>query len=388
LPAATLEDRLGPRSPPHPQDREHWRGVGCLLALPDVSFLCLPDLPTVFAVPAMAAPSREPTPETAEEFVECATETPVPDDEGSPPPSRTARCDEAGFGRWATCVLRLKTLIAQHLREVQFIAALPLPITDADLPADLPGRAGLLRRAAEEQWNQAAILQSAFVQLTYPWIISRSSARLPEGVESPDGVLAGVLAGNALTRGTHRSALGRSLRGVSRTEPVLARGDLLRRLATRDPARTVREHVSVFGPVPDGIRLLSDVTTAADAVYRPANLNRLVSALVRSCRVAGESVAFENSGETAWADLTDALTAVLTGFWEEGAFVGGSPDEAFRVRCDRSTMTQNDLDAGRLIVEVTFHAAAPIETVKVILALTEGGQVSLIRSEPEDTPQP
>lgn len=45
------------------------------------------------------------------------------------------------------------------------------------------------------------------------------------------------------------------------------------------------------------------------------------------------------------------MEALLTGFWQAGGLGGASPSEAFTVRCDRSTMSQNDIDAGRLIVE-------------------------------------
>jgi phage tail sheath protein FI len=41
-------------------------------------------------------------------------------------------------------------------------------------------------------------------------------------------------------------------------------------------------------------------------------------------------------------------------------------------------MTQNDLDAGRVIVEVQFDPAAPVERITVMLALAEGGRVSLV----------
>ena len=47
--------------------------------------------------------------------------------------------------------------------------------------------------------------------------------------------------------------------------------------------------------------------------------------------------------------------------------------EAFSVRCDASTMTQNDLDNGRLIALVTFTAAATIELIRVTLALETSG---------------
>ena len=49
----------------------------------------------------------------------------------------------------------------------------------------------------------------------------------------------------------------------------------------------------------------------------------------------------------------------------ERALNGASVSEAFSVRCDRTTMTQNDLDNGRLIALVTLTAASTIETISV-----------------------
>ena len=43
------------------------------------------------------------------------------------------------------------------------------------------------------------------------------------------------------------------------------------------------------------------------------------------------------------------------------------------MRCDASTMTQNDIDNGRLIAQVTFHAASTVELIHVTLALETSG---------------
>jgi phage tail sheath protein FI len=49
--------------------------------------------------------------------------------------------------------------------------------------------------------------------------------------------------------------------------------------------------------------------------------------------------------------------------WRDGALLGSKPEEAFFVRCDRSTMTQNDLDNGRLICLVGVAPVRPAEFV-------------------------
>ena len=131
------------------------------------------------------------------------------------------------------------------------------------------------------------------------------------------------------------------------------------------------------------MRMLSDVTTDDDESYRPANVSRLVSALVRAARALGEQCVFENNGETLWNRLHDRFSELMNGLWAEGALAGAFPAEAFEVRCDRSTMTQADLDAGRVIVRVSFTAATPIVRIVVAFALNEGGQVSLLGKQGE-----
>jgi phage tail sheath protein FI len=53
--------------------------------------------------------------------------------------------------------------------------------------------------------------------------------------------------------------------------------------------------------------------------------------------------------------------------------MGSSPDEAFYVKADRTTMTQDDIDKGRLIVEVGIAPVKPAEFIVFqITQWTEG----------------
>ena len=69
------------------------------------------------------------------------------------------------------------------------------------------------------------------------------------------------------------------------------------------------------------------------------------------------------STEATWARLCQDATNVLTVLWRNGQLVGSKPEEAFFVKCDRSTMTQSDIDNGRLIVEVGIAPVKPAEYV-------------------------
>jgi hypothetical protein len=400
LPArAGFRERLLRAVPaPTPVDRLTWRGIAHLFGLPEISMLCTPDLPELFTVDAGAiAPEDEI--EVEERFVECATRqtsTPSRGLRAFPAP----RCDAAGYAAWAATVSAIGRLLERQAREVQFVATVPLPVDDTLLRADpdvvaLPPsqrRHGVAVRAFASrvaQWEAVASIQTAFVQLVYPWLQTRESVRLPGGVEAPDAMLAGVLANNALTRGTWRSVAREPVFGVLDLEPTLSLSEMDRELrfqgaaARRRQPRTVRERVSLFSPTPTGFQLLSDVTTDDDEAYRPANTNRLVASIVRAARIAGEDIVFANNGEAVWRQLRAALEELLLGLWGEGALNGAFSSEAFEVRCDRSTMTQADLDAGRVIARVQFNAANPIEQITVAFAMDEGGHITLIPSRAE-----
>ncbi len=63
---------------------------------------------------------------------------------------------------------------------------------------------------------------------------------------------------------------------------------------------------------------------------------------------------------------------MLEAFRREGAYGGNSASEAYQVRCDASTMSQNDIDNGRLIAEITVLPAASITRITVVLNLLAG----------------
>ena len=225
--------------PPTPVDRSTWQGVGHLFGLPDVSFLCIPDLPELFAVDAgPIAPETEA--EGEEFFIECATRVDPPTSRSLrtfPPP----RCAEEGFRGWAAFVTRIGSVLQRSCREVQFVAAVPLAVDEARLRAhpDVVGLPPAERRRAvatrvfasrAAQWAHAASIQTAFVQLVYPWLRTHQSRRLPGALEAPDALLAGLLANNALTAGTWRSVAREPVAGIVDLEPILSIADLEREL--------------------------------------------------------------------------------------------------------------------------------------------------------------
>lgn len=357
-----------------PVDPHSWKGVGHICGLPDVSFLCLPDLGDAVGTEPPPLPSPPAAPIPPEQFVECSSPVPPPPADitllNTPPP----RCDQGGIEDWIMGVNAVTKMLATlgsgtyTTKEVQFVASVPIPQADAlgslDLAAYLLGTKGPLQVKAKDA-NLG--LASAFLQLVYPWVKTNNSADLPGGLESPDGVLIGLLAQHALTRGTFRSAANLPLNGVQDFFPQLP----------RDQIDKLNARISILGNTPEGFQLLSDVTTSADPNYSPASVNRLVSAITRAARRIGEDSVFESSGETLWSTVQARLSELLSELFAEGAFRGASPAEAFNARCDRSTMTQNDIDEGRLVASVQFNAAAPIETIYLSLVVGNEMQTAM-----------
>lgn len=356
-------------------DRSTWRGLGHLHGLPGISLLALPDLPDLFGVSSRPR-DRVTPPEGPEIFVECATRA-APAEQRFLRGVSVPRSDEDGFRAWREFVVRVGGFLANpanRLREIQFVTAVPLPV-DAAAVAVESDAADRVARAARAQWTEVAQIQTAFVQLAYPWLRTAASRVLPDNIVPPDGVLTGLLARTALVDGSWQSLIQQSVPGVSAVEPILDRPTLARDLGPG--AATVREHVSILGPTARGIRVLSDVTTDDDPIYRPASVNRLVIAILRAARVAGDDFVFASNGEGLWRRLRESLESVLASLWADGALLGESAKDAFEVRCDRSTMTQADLDAGRLIARIAFTASRPIEHITVVLAMNDAGQVTL-----------
>ena len=354
------------------QDQQSWHGIAHLWGLPDVSFLLLPDLPLLHAAEVPVAPGITEDPSRGpEEFVRCVP-APLRTEDTRVYPLPAPRFDSDAYSNWgATLRAIIGRLSRGALREVQLVATLPLPL-------DAEGVAQAFATVFPEVTADTGLsASSAFLQLAYPWLKTTRSQIVFEGLEAPDGTLAGLLARNALVRGTFTSATKITPIGLVDLVPELSAHDT--DVPVEKPVwngdgvtRPLVVRVSLFGFTPAGIRLLSDVTTFPGESYRPAPINRLVSVISRSARQFGETHVFEDNGPRLWGALERTIRNLMTQLWSLDAFEGASPAEAFDVRCSRDTMTQNDIDEGRLVAIVRFQAAASIELITVTLTVQAG----------------
>ncbi len=88
-------------------------------------------------------------------------------------------------------------------------------------------------------------------------------------------------------------------------------------------------------------------------------LNRYIVYLQQSIAGGTHWAVFENNGPTLWGKVANAVESFLLGEWQAGYLAGSSPSQAFFVHCDATTMTQSDLDNGRLVCEVGVALVQP-----------------------------
>jgi uncharacterized protein len=349
-----------------------WRGIQHFYGLGDASMLCIPDLPDACAEDPEAPDATLPLIPRTEGFLECS------EAEAGPPPDialrllAAPRCD-SGLGDWTRAIASARDFLYRHRRDTILVAALPLvsaPPAQRDPIEYLQIRGVLLAEGTDAEGTDAGSVSSAFVQLAYPWLATRSAEDLPQLLEPPDGLVAGLIAAGALARGTFRSVAGSLLPAVTDTEPVASWG-----LGSKGPWARLAQRVCLVARQPDGWALQSDVTTSPIAAWRAGSVSRMVASLVRVARATGEAEMFGANGPELWTRVRRHLEALLTSYWLEGGLGGTSPDEAFEVRCDRGTMTQADLDAGRLVAKIIVLPAAAVEHITVVLALSAAGLV-------------
>ncbi len=101
----------------------------------------------------------------------------------------------------------------------------------------------------------------------------------------------------------------------------------------------------------------------ADTDWKYTAVRRLLVFLEQSLTDGLEWTVFEPNPEPVWASVREAVEGFLSEELRNGALKGRWADEAFDVRCDRTTMTQRDIDAGRLVCRVGMAPERPGEFV-------------------------
>lgn len=348
------------------QDMARRQSLTYLMDLADVTYLCFPDLVELFARDPVAIPTRPPQPQP-EVFVECSQE------ETTGPwfylqPFQAPRISTRGYRVWKRLIDRVLGFLAQHAPNTQLIAALPLPDVGAEkdsanfVPAQLLGTG----TRTDDRYRR--------LQLVFPWLKTDMSSTLPESAEPSEGTLLGLLAIGALTQGAYRSIAGSMVPQAYDFLPSSITADG----RPGDPDGPFFKRVCWFDFVPAGIALQSDVTAVGGFTYRYAVIRRIMMLVHKAAHTIGLNYAFETNSQRVWKSIEDALSDLLLRIYQKQGLRGASPEDAFSVVCDRSTMTQQDIDNGRFIVNISLQPAVPIERITVNMMIERSGRIKTV----------
>ncbi len=200
-----------------------------------------------------------------------------------------------------------------------------------------------------------AILDTTRAAIYYPWVrvqdpITREPINVP-----PSGFVAGIYARNDVEQGVHKAPANEVVIGAIGLETLLNTGqqDVLNPLGIN----CIRFFEN------RGIRVWGARTLSSDPEWKYLNIRRYFAYLERSIEKSTQWAVFEPNGDALWANVRRAVEDYLFNEWKSERLFGANPDAAFFVRCDRSTMTQNDLDNGRMICLIGVAPLYPAEFV-------------------------
>lgn len=193
---------------------------------------------------------------------------------------------------------------------------------------------------------------------------------------APSGAVAGLLSWLDQERGVWQAPAGlhAALEAVTLTRELSA--DEVSPL-TRAGINTIREFPG-HGAVLWGARTLAGIT-ATDPEWKYVPIRRYLLFLERSISQGLRWAAVEPSAEPLWLKVRFATETFLTDLWRKGAMQGNTVKDAFFVHCDRSTMTQDDIDNGRLVLRIGIAAVKPAEFAVLRIGVWAGGE----RPDPE-----
>lgn len=202
---------------------------------------------------------------------------------------------------------------------------------------------------------QRSIFDSSYAALYHPWLeifdpLDKKNIAIP-----PSGSVIGIYARSDNSRGVHKAPANEVIRACVGLDCMYNKGeqDIL------NP-----KGVNLIRSFPgQGIRVWGARTVSSNSLWKYVNVRRLFIYLEESIKANTNWVVFEPNDELLWVRVKRTIDVFLNTVWRSGALAGGSPSEAFFVNVGRETMTQDDIDNGRLICVIGIAPVKPAEFV-------------------------
>jgi phage tail sheath protein FI len=210
-----------------------------------------------------------------------------------------------------------------------------------------------------------------FAAIYYPWFTINDP--FPVNLNNildfalpPSGHIAGIYAQTDESRGVFKAPANVVVQGITGLTATLAKGDQ----DVLNPSPTNINVIRDFRQSGRGLRVWGARVMTSDTNYTYVPVKRLMMFIEESLDVGLQDVVFEPNAPPLWATIERLITNFLTTVWAAGGLAGATAAQSFFVRCDLTTMTQADIEAGRLIAQVGVAPVYPAEFVIIQISLT------------------
>ncbi|MDE7299012.1 MAG: phage tail sheath subtilisin-like domain-containing protein [Lachnospiraceae bacterium] len=199
------------------------------------------------------------------------------------------------------------------------------------------------------------LFDTNYAALYHPWLqvfdpLDKKNLAIP-----PSGSILGIYARSDNTRGVHKAPANEVVRACVGLDCDFNKGE--QDILNPKGVNLIRSFPGM------GIRVWGARTATSDGSWKYINVRRLFIFIEESIRVNTNWAVFEPNDETLWVRVQLPSDVLLTGLWRNGSLAGASTDEAFFVNVGRDTMTQDDIDNGRLICVIGVAPVKPAEFV-------------------------
>ena len=199
------------------------------------------------------------------------------------------------------------------------------------------------------------IVDSNYAAMYHPWLevfdpLDKKNIAIP-----PSGSVIGIYARSDTARGVHKAPANETVRACVGLDCQFNKGeqDIL------NP-----KGVNLIRTFPgQGIRVWGARTASSDPNWKYINVRRLFIFIEESIKANTNWAVFEPNDEVLWVRVKRTIDVFLTGLWRTGALAGSAPSEAFFVNVGRNTMSQDDIDNGRLVCVIGIAPVKPAEFV-------------------------
>jgi len=208
----------------------------------------------------------------------------------------------------------------------------------------------------------------------FPWVTAPDplSQNLPSQYP-PSGFVAGIYARTDATRGVWKAPAGTEATLTGATGVVVPLNDKENGVLNPQAVNCIR-NFNVYGTIVWGARTLQgNDEIGSEWKYIPVRRTALF--IEESLFRALKWVVFEPNDNPLWAEIRLNVGAFMQNLFRQGAFQGKTPAEAYFVKCDKETTTQNDINLGIVNIVVGFAPLKPAEFV-VIQIQQMAGQIA------------